>query len=492
MAPRNGDWTMNAFRANTVPELPASVDAEQGILGLILSGQMAPEELAGRIGPEHFSEGIHQEIFEAAITLSKRSVKPSPLALSTYFEDSAALADLGGKAYLHKLVQLSGTIIDPNSYIEHLRDICLRRGLFQIAGSLQALAASPAPDQTSIDILAQAETKLAALQSIGVAKDNGLMPIAYGSAKAIELITIAKDNPGYISGVATGLPDLDAAMRGLQPAALHILGARPSMGKTSVAGHIAVNVAMAGGTVGFYSLEMASDAIAVRMLSDLIRRRGIEARYHDALSGRINSQTLYAFQDAQSHLDSLPLLVDDRPGRSPSAIRAGIRNLIRRARDRDDPLKLIIVDHLGLTKSDLAKDNRVAELGLITQDLKAIAKDFNVAVLLCCQLSRQLTKRENKRPVLDDLRGSGEIEENADTVGFLHREEYYAAEALRAAKGTNFELDRRVEYDNARGKAEWIIAKNRNGPLTSIELSCDIACSWFGPISETSTQEAML
>jgi replicative DNA helicase len=474
-------------------DVPHNIESEQAILGVILIDNANIDAITPIIQPVHFYEPLHGRIFEAALALQRRGLTANADTLRVFFEDDQALDQIGGPAYFARLVGAASAIVDPTPYAQQIYDLAIRRELMACAQRLHVLATQPVIGQTSAELLALAEADLISLQADARGTGDGLVHIASAADESLRQVTIAVQSPGYIPGQRTGLNDLDKATLGLQRRELALIGARPSMGKTSLGTSIAINVAEEslrendGGAVGFYSIEMASSKIAARMISDLTLRMGAPVAYHDAMAGELTAKQLYTWDKASERLRNLPIYVDEGTGKTVVSMRAGIRGLLR----RHPNIKLLVVDHLMLIKSSIREENRVKELGLITQELKAIAKDFDIPVLLLAQLSRATESREDKRPVLSDLRASGEIEENADLIAFLYREAYYAERALRGAKDRG-EAEAADAYERllkVKNNVEIILSKNRNGPVETVDAYCNIACSAFRDLARYGSEQ---
>jgi replicative DNA helicase len=298
---------------------------------------------------------------------------------------------------------------------------------------------------------------------------------AVAAQEALTASIEAKGRRG-LTGITTGLVDLDRATGGLQRRDLILLGARPSMGKTTLGTSIARHAAESGVGVGFFSLEMDNAKLAARMVSDIAHQSRQRVPYQDFIAGRLSDEQEDAAAKAIEDYVGLPLLLDDASGVTMSEIRAKTETMLEEAQERGAPLGLLIIDHLGKIKpSARYSGNRNNEIGEITDGCKALAREYDLAVLLLSQLSRQVEQRDDKRPQLSDLRDSGNIEQDADAVMFLHRPAYYLERAEPADPDKR--IDWQADLDACRNKAELAIAKQRNGPCTTIDLFIDVACS---------------
>jgi replicative DNA helicase len=336
-------------------------------------------------------------------------------------------------------------------------------------------------------MVSKAEAEIVTLQVGQKAAKGQAVSIARGGLKALEGLRMAQDYPDFIPGVSTGIRGIDQALRGLQRGDVTLIAARPSMGKSALATSIALNVGLRGEPVAVFSLEMSEDQLAVRMHSDLILRAGRTLPYHDALSGQIGRSGVRFYEQAQQMLEGLPILVDDTAARTMAAIRTGVRTAMR----RHPKLELVIIDHLNLVRHDRPDAPRVLQLGEITQAAKAMGKDLGVAVALLHQVNRSVESREDRRPNLGDLRASGEIEENVDTVAFLYREAYYAGRAAETARHSNpdNQADAHARFVQVKHDAEFIIPKNRMGPIKTVDLWCDISVSAFRDPADAGQQQ---
>jgi replicative DNA helicase len=463
---------------------PANDEAEQALLGAILANNAAYEKVADFLRPEHFADGVHARIFEACGKLIERGQIANAIQLKNLFEQESALAEVGGAQYLAQLQSSYVTIINAIDYGKTIHDLYLRRQLIDLGEDMVNDAFDYDLDVEASQQIAAAEDKLYKLAEIGETEGG---PTAFKSAVLESLhLTQAAMNRDGLAGVASGLNDLDKLLGGFHPSDLIILAARPSMGKTSLATNIAFNVASearverdAEGNpieqrqpVAFFSLEMSSEQLASRILSE---RTGIRS---DAMRrGDLENEEFDRLFEASRELFELPLFVDDTPALSVSQVRTRARRL-----KRQHGLSMIVIDYLQLMQPPAGKrsDNRVQEVSEITRGLKALAKDLDVPVIALSQLSRAVEQREDKRPQLADLRESGSIEQDADVVMFIYRDQYYLERAEPSQRDGEDEnkyherLERWKERcERAYGKAEIIIAKQRHGPIGSREFAFD-------------------
>jgi len=453
---------------------PHNIEAEQALLGAILVNNDAFDRVSDFLKPEHFSEALHQRIFEVLGALIRNGKVANITTLKTHIAD----ADLGGltiNQYVARLAAEATTIINAADYGEVIRDLAIRRSLIVIGGDI-ATAAYDAPiDNPPRLQIEEAERRLYAIAETG-RFEGGFQSLSAATAAALEMAAAAYQRDGHLSGLATGLADLDLKMGGLQSSDLIVLAGRPGMGKTALATNIAFNVAKAyrseltpdgqrktvdGGIVGFFSLEMSSEQLATRIIAE---QAGIAS--YRIRRGAINDAEFAAIAEAARAMQSAPLYIDQTGGISIAQLAARARR-----QKRQTGLDLMIVDYIQLLSASRGRgENRVQEVTEITTGLKALAKELNVPIIALSQLSRQVEQREDKRPQLSDLRESGSIEQDADVVMFVYREEYYLKNR-EPAEGTPEHTTWLDQIERARGRAECIIGKQRHGPTGSVALA---------------------
>jgi replicative DNA helicase len=469
---------------------PHNIEAEQSVLGAILVNNDAFYRVSDFLKGEHFFEPVHQAVFETASSLIRAGKVATPVTLKTFM---AADTDLGGMTvgqYLARLAAEATTIINAHDYGRTIYELALRRDLIGIGTDMVNVAFDAPVDFAPKAQIEDAERRLYELAESG-RYDGGFQRFAQALTVAVDMAAAAFQRDGRLSGIATGLRDLDNRMGGLQHSDLIILAGRPGMGKTALATNIAYNVARAyrgeiqadgtnktvnGGIVGFFSCEMSAEQLATRILaeqtgisSSSIRRGGITERDFDKI------------RDYSIELQSLPLFVDETGGLSISQLTARARRL-----KRQKGLDVIIVDYIQLLQgSGKRSDNRVQEVTEITTSLKALAKELNVPVIGLSQLSRQVESRDDKRPQLSDLRESGSIEQDADVVMFVYREEYYL-QNKEPRPGTPEHEKWTTEMDLVHGKAEVIIAKQRHGPTGTVDLQFEGQFTRFSDLTQDS------
>ena len=464
--------------------MPHSTEAEQQLLGAILTNNDIFDRIAAIIGPEHFYDPVHARIFETAASRITKNALASPVTLKAFLEHDEGLKELGGPAYLARLAGAAISAFAARDYSQMIYDLAIRRELIAVGRDISAKAAKVDVESEPKEQIVEAEQQLYKLAEQGQS-DSGFQSFLKAVTDAVNVANAAYQRDGGLSGVSTGLVDMDKKLGGLHRSDLLILAGRPSMGKTSLATNIAFNIAKAykhgalpdgsegavnGGVVGFYSLEMSAEQLAARILSEASEVPSDQIRRGDMTEAEFRR-----FVEAAKQLEACPLFIDDTPALPISQLAARARRL-----KRTHGLDCLIVDYLQLVRPATAKDSRVNEVSEITQGLKAIAKELDIPVVALSQLSRQVENREDKRPQLSDLRESGSIEQDADVVMFVYREEYYK----EREKPGDHELEKMAawqdEMERLHGKAEVIIGKQRHGPIGSVDLSFEGRFTRFG------------
>ncbi|OYX41335.1 MAG: replicative DNA helicase [Rhodobacterales bacterium 32-67-9] len=464
--------------------LPHNIEAEQQLLGAVLTNNDIYDRIASLVKSEHFFEPVHARIFEIAVARIQKNALASPVTLKGYLEDDEGLKALGGPAYLARLAGAAISAFAARDYAQMIYDLAVRRELMRLGQDITARAQTIEVDNDPKDQIVEAEQRLYTLGEQGTV-EKGFVSFLKATTEAVQSALAAYQREGGLAGISTGLTDLDKKLGGLHPSDLLILAGRPSMGKTSLATNIAFNIAKAyrrgkrpdgsegaveGGVVGFFSLEMSSEQLAARVLSE-----ASEVPSENIRRGDMTEAEFRRFVEAAKALEACPLYIDDTPAVPISQLAARARRL-----KRTHGLDVLMVDYLQLVRPASAKDSRVNEVSEITQGLKAIAKELNIPVVALSQLSRQVESREDKRPQLSDLRESGSIEQDADVVMFVYRDEYYK----EREKPGDHELDKMAAWqevmEQVHGKAEVIIGKQRHGPIGHVELSFEGRFTRFG------------
>ena len=464
--------------------VPHSIEAEQQLLGAILTNNDLFDRVAQILRAEHFYDPVHARIFETAAARIAKNNLASPVTLKAFLEDDAGLAELGGPAYLMRLAGAAISSFAVRDYAEMIYDLAIRRELIDVGNEIDAKAARVEVQSEPKEQIVEAEQKLYALAEQGQT-EQGFQSFLTAVTDAVKVANAAYQREGGLAGVSTGLIDMDKKLGGLHRSDLLILAGRPSMGKTSLATNVAFNIARAykkgitssgedgavdGGVVWFFSLEMSAEQLASRILSEVAEIPSNQIRRGDFTEGEFRR-----IVDAAKELEAAPLFIDDTPALPISQLAARARRL-----KRTHGLDALFVDYLQLVRGTGRSENRVNEISEITMGLKAIAKELDIPVVALSQLSRQVENREDKRPQLSDLRESGSIEQDADVVMFVFREEYYK----EREKPCDHELDKMAiwqeEMERLHGKAEVVIGKQRHGPIGTVELSFEGQFTRFG------------
>jgi replicative DNA helicase len=468
---------------------PHNIEAEQALLGAILVNNEALYRVSDFLEPEHFFEPIHRGIFQISRDLIRAGKIATPVTLKTFVDASIDIGGMTVGQYLARLAAEATTIINAEDYGRTVYDLHIRRSLIQVGEDMVNVAYDAPVDFSPKLQIEDAERRLYDLAESG-RYDGGFQRFANALTTAIDMAAHAFQRDGKLSGIATGLDDLDRMMGGLQPSDLIVLAGRPGMGKTSLATNIAYNVAKAwqgevkadghqttvnGGIVGFFSLEMSAEQLATRIISEQT-----EIPSNHIRRGNISEADFEKIKDYSIELQNLPLFVDETGGISVAQLAARARRL-----KRQRGLDLIVIDYLqflsGSTKR--SNENRVQEITEITTKLKALAKELNTPVIALSQLSRQVESRDDKHPQLSDLRESGSIEQDADVVLFVYREEYYHVMRKPLESDREKFAQWLADADKVSGKAEVIIAKQRHGPTGTVELQFDGAITKFSNLA---------
>ena len=463
---------------------PHNIEAEQQLLGAILTNNDVYDRVAGVINESHFYDPVHARIYEVAASRIAKNALASPVTLKAFLEDDPGLKELGGPAYLVRLAGAAISSFAARDYAQMVYDLAIRRKLMDLGRDITAKAALVEVANEPKEQIVEAEQALYKLGEAGQSA-SGFQSFLKAVTDAVNVANAAYQRDGGLSGVSTGLTDMDKKLGGLHKSDLLIIAGRPSMGKTSLATNIAFNIAKTykkgklpdgslgavdGGVVGFFSLEMSAEQLAARILSEASEVPSEQIRRGDMTEGEFRR-----FVEAAKTLEACPLFIDDTPALPISQLAARARRL-----KREHGLDCLIVDYLQLVRPATAKDSRVNEVSEITQGLKAIAKELEIPVVALSQLSRQVENREDKRPQLSDLRESGSIEQDADVVMFVFREEYYKEREKPGDHDLEAMAKWQEEMENLHGRAEVVIGKQRHGPIGSIELSFEGRFTRFG------------
>ena len=488
------DQSLPSFRSP-----PHNFEAEKALLGAIFANNNAYDRVSDFLRPEHFADPVHGRIFEASLKLIERGQIADPITLRNFFEQDGALADVGGAKYVAELAASMVSVINAVEYGRNIYDLHLKRQLIDVGEQVVNNAYSPEIDDNAMSQIEVAEQRLYDLATKGD-YEGGFKPFKTSITTAIEMAEAAHKQDGLLSGVGTGLRDIDQMLGGLHPSDLVILAGRPSMGKTALATNIAFNAAydykfedlgngnrktIDGAVVGFFSLEMSAEQLASRILSEQTEIASDKMR-----RGTLSNDEFDRLVMASQQLHQLPIFIDDTPAMTVSMLRTRARRL-----KREHDLGLIVVDYLQLMEGSSGIENRVQEIAQITRGLKTLSKELSVPVLALSQLSRAVEQREDKRPQLSDLRESGTIEQDADVVSFIYRESYYLERGepvQRPEESPDKFADRFTHWDerinNVRNQAEFIIGKQRHGPTGTVKLYFDGTYTRFGDLDTQHTE----
>lgn len=416
---------------------PQSIESEQSVLGGLMLANESFDKIADIITEVDFYRRDHSLIFRAIADLSSQSSPFDVITLSERLDNLEQLENVGGLAYLSSLVQNTPSAANIKAYAEIVRERSILRQLVQV-GTEVCTSVYSREGRSSAELLDNAEKLVFKIADRGARSRGGFAPIKELLATAVERIDTLYHSTEMLTGIATGWTDIDNRTSGLQNSDLIIVAGRPSMGKTSFAMNIVEHATIKGGvTTAVFSMEMSSEQLAMRMMSSLGRIDQSKVR-----SGKLDDNDWPRLTHAVSMLSEAPIFIDDTPALSPNELRARARRL-----KREHNLGLIVIDYLQLMQVSGTSENRVNEISEISRSLKALAKELNVPVIALSQLNRSLEQRPNKRPIMSDLRESGAIEQDADIIAFIYRDEVYN------------------EDTPDKGMAEIIIAKHRNGPI---------------------------
>lgn len=454
---------------------PSSVEAEQALLSAIITNNKALEKVSEFLRNEHFIEKAHQIIYDACVKLIEKGHLADIITLKNYLSQSGELEAIGGVDYLTSLANNAVSIINAGDYGKLIYDCAIKRNLINIGTDIVNSAfGGESEEETSANSQIQvAEQKLYDLATSGYT-EGGLQNFEESLRSSLHIIEKAYQSDGSISGMSTGIDNLDKKLGGLHPSDLMIVAGRPGMGKTAFAVNLAFNVANEvlnkrgpenlQGPVAFFSLEMSADQLASRILSF-----SAEVSAHKMRTGNITEEEFNRIAEHSRALATVPIFIDDTPDLTVSAIRTRCRRLKR----QHGGLSLIVIDYIQLLNSPGGKksENRVQEISEMTRGLKILAKELDVPVIALSQLSRSVEARDDKKPLLSDLRESGSIEQDADVVLFVYRESYYYERQEPENENSEEYLKWKAKLERIKNMAEIIIAKQRHGPTGSVDVA---------------------
>ncbi len=435
--------------------LPHNIEAEQQLLGAILTNNDIYDRIAARVRAEHFHDPVHRRIFEVAAARIQKNALASPVTLKPFLEEDPGLKELGGPAYLLRLAGAAISAYAARDYAQLIHDLAVRRELIALGQEISGRAAQVDVDSGPDEQIVEAEARLYKLAEQG-RSETGFQSFLRAVTDAVNVANAAYAREGGLAGISTGLADLDRKLGGLHPSDLLIIAGRPSMGKTSLATNIAFNIARAhrrgqkpdgsegsieGGVVGFFSLEMSAEQLAARILSE-----AAEVPSEQIRRGDMTETEFRRFIEAAKALEACPLFIDDTPALPIAQVAARARRL-----KRTQGLDVLFVDYLQLLRANSSKDSRVNEVSEITQGLKAIAKELDIPVVALSQLSRQV--------------------EDADVVMFVFRAEYYKEREKPGEHNLEAMAKWQADMESVHGRAEVIIGKQRHGPIGTVDLA---------------------
>jgi replicative DNA helicase len=458
-----------------------NLEAEQAVLGTIILNNEYLSRVMEFLHPEHFYEPAHQKIFLQIIhNVEKINIVANQITLKQFFESDPSIKALGGAMYLSTILASASAIIDIADYGHVIHDLALKRELVMVGEDIVNRVYKNDEKTSAKEQIELAEATLFKLAENDTSKSD-FRAISVSMAETLNRTLAAKQRDSQLSGISTGLADLDKILGGLQPSDLLIVAGRPSMGKTAICINIGINACKILNkdvedkkdlkAVGFFSLEMSSDQLAARVLSMETSINAGKFR-----TGQLSKEEWEVIATRSAEISKMPFFIDDTPALSISAIRTRARRMVRKHN-----LAFLIIDYLQLIRGSAKKsaEGRVQEVSEITQGLKAIAKEFNIPVMALSQLSRAVESRDDKRPQLSDLRESGSIEQDADVVAFIYRDSYYHERKKPPENDPKFQewSHKMREVANV---AEVIIAKQRNGPVGNVQLFFDAEFTRFG------------
>jgi replicative DNA helicase len=479
---------LNAAQEALYRNAPHNVEAEQALLGAILVNNDAFYRVSDFLKPPHFFEPLHRKIYEVVGEFIRLNKHANPVTLKNFLPAEERVGDMTVAQYLARLAAEAVTVINAEDYGHAIHDLAIRRALITIGEDMVNIAYDAPVDMIPRGQIEDAERRLFELAETG-RYDGGFQNFTDAVKNAVDMANAAFMRDGHLSGVSTGIQRLDAMMGGLQSSDLIVLAGRPGMGKTSLATNIAFNIASAyepvqqadgsmkaanGGVVGFFSLEMSSEQLATRIISEQAEISSSKIR-----RGEINEADFGKLVACAQMMQKVPLFIDQTGGISIAQLAARARRL-----KRQRGLDVLVIDYIQLMQGSSKKsDNRVQEVTEITTGLKALGKELNVPIIALSQLSRAVESRDDKRPQLSDLRESGSIEQDADVVLFVYREEYYVKNK-EPKHGSEEHLKWEADMNSVRGKAEVIIAKQRHGPTGTAQLAFQAEFTRFTDLAE--------
>ena len=444
-------------------QLPNNIEAEQAVIGSVLISNEIFDDISSIISETNFYDPLHQKIYSAINNLIYKGMLANPITLKSYFENEKD--DLDVPEYLIKITKFATSSRQSIEYSKIIYDMYVRRELIKISENIIDNAKTSDLNISGKSIIENSEKNLYELAERG-SLNKSVIKFDEAVKQTIDMASSAYKNEEGIVGVPTGLKDLDDRLGGLHKSDLIIIAGRPSMGKTALATNIAFHAAKKiqetgkKGSIAFFSLEMSSEQLSTRILAEQARIKS-----NDIRRGKISEEQFEQFIETSKNISELPLFIDETPAISVAAL----SNRARRIK-RLEGLDMVVIDYIQLMRASVAvKEGRVQEISEITQGLKALAKELSVPVLALSQLSRAVEQRDDKKPLLSDLRESGSIEQDADVVMFVYRESYYL-KAKEPRPATVEHAEWQAKMNEVSHLAELIIGKQRHGPTGNVML----------------------
>lgn len=474
---------IQSIQNKTKEKQPANIEAEQALIGSILVNNDIIDEISSIIKPITFYDPAHIKIYEVIQSLNNKGMIANPITLKNFFEKDNMLDDVGGTEYLVKLTRFSASAKQAVDYAKIIHEMYLRRELVMISDQLSSDTLNAGDKEKNAEsIIEKTEKSLYELAERG-SFSQSFLKFNFALDQTIEMATMAMQSEQGIVGVPTGLTELDEKLGGLHKSDLIIIAGRPSMGKTALATNIAYNVSQnilkrqEKSSVAFFSLEMSSEQLSTRILSEQAKIKS-----NDIRRGKVTEEEINRYIETSRNIYDLPLYIDETPAITISSL----SNRARRIK-RLFGLSLIVVDYIQLMRASLSKnEGRVQEISEITQGLKALAKELSVPVLALSQLSRAVEQRDDKQPQLADLRESGSIEQDADVVMFVYREEYYL-ERKQPKLGSIEHAEWQSKMNDVNGLADIILGKQRHGPTGTVKVEFEGIYTKFKDLSKNSS-----
>ena len=473
---------IQSIKNNVQNKQPSNLEAEQALLGSVLVNNDIIHEVSNIINSNTFYDPAHIKIYEVIESLNNKGMIANPITLKNFFEKDDMLNEVGGTEYLVKLTRFSGSAKQAVDYAKVIHEMYLRRELVQISDKLSADTLNASyQEQNAENIIESTEKSLFDLAERG-SFSQSFLKFNEALDQTIEMATLAMKSDQGVVGVPTGLTDLDEKLGGLHKSDLVILAGRPGMGKTALATNIAYHAAQnlmtkqEKSSIAFFSLEMSSEQLSTRILSEQARIKSDDIR-----RGKVTESEINRYIETSRNIYNLPLYIDETPAITISTL----SNRARRIK-RLFGLSLIVVDYIQLMRAPSSKnriDNRVQEVSEITQGLKALAKELKVPVLALSQLSRAVESRDDKKPLLSDLRESGSIEQDADVVMFVYREAYYL-ENKQPKLGSIEHAEWQSKMNDVNGLADIILGKQRHGPTGTVKVEFEGIYTKFKDLSK--------